>query len=401
MLNAIIYDAVRTPRGRGRADGSLYEVSSLRLASQVLAALRSRNDLQTSAVDDIVFGIGAPCGEQGSDLPRSAALHAGYDPSVCALQVHRFCASGLDACNIAAAKVKSGEAAAVIAGGVESMSRVPMASDGVPMMTDPAAAFPAHFIPQGVAADLIATIDGFSREVVDRYAVESQRRAAMAWREGRFAHSIVPVTDVLGQPLLATDEHMRANTTLQTLSTLKPSFEEMGTSLFDGVARNRYPMIDQMVHVHHAGNSAGIVDGAAALLVGNQVFGAANGLLPRARILGTASVGADPCIMLTGPEVVARKLLARAGLSAQDIDIWELNEAFASVVLRFIKVMDIDPERMNVNGGAIAMGHPIGATGAMIMGTALDELERRKSTTAMVLLCAAGGQASAAIIERI
>ena len=403
MAEAYIYDAVRTPRGRGKADGSLHEVPPVELATQMLQAIRERNHLDTALVDDVILGILSPVAEQGSNLPRIAALNAGYAESVPGLQVHRFCASGLESVNIGAGKIASGEADMIVAGGVESMSRVAMGSDGGAWFMDPEIAFSTYFVPQGISADLIATKYGFSRDDVDAYAVESQRRAKKAWDEGRFAKSIVPVKDVIGEVVLAHDEQMRPETTMQSLGALNPSFEAMGEVMpgFDAVALMKYPEIERINHVHHAGNSSGIVDGASAVLLGSKAAGEATGLKSRARIRAAASIGSEPTIMLTGPEFVTAKLLKRAGMTPKDIDLWELNEAFASVVLRYRQAWDLDPEILNVNGGAIAFGHPIGATGGMILGTALDELERTGKQTALVLLCIGAGMGTAAIIERV
>lgn len=403
MAEAYIYDAVRTPRGRGKNDGALHEVAPVELASQVLRALRERNGLDTALVDDVILGILSPVAEQGANLPRIAALNAGYAESVPGVQVQRFCASGLESVNIAAGKIASGEADVIVAGGVESMSRIPMGSDGGAWPMDPAVAFATYFVPQGISADLIATKYGFSRDDVDAYAVESQRRAGVAWAEGRFHRSIVPVTDVLGEMLLDRDEHMRPTTDMQSLASLNPSFEAMGEMMpgFDAVALMKYPELERIVHVHHAGNSSGIVDGASGVLIGSKAAGDAMGLRPRARIRASASIGSEPTIMLTGPEFVTHKLLRRAGMTKADIDLWELNEAFASVVLRYMQAFDLDPATLNVNGGAIAFGHPIGATGGMILGTALDELERSGKETALVTLCIGAGMGTATVIERV
>jgi acetyl-CoA C-acetyltransferase len=403
MAEAYIYDAVRTPRGRGKPDGALHEIAPIELARQVLVALRERNGLDTALVDDVILGILTPVAEQGANLPRIAALMAGYDQSVPGVQVQRFCASGLESVNIAAGKVASGEADLIVAGGVESMSRVGMGMDGGAWPMDPAAAWATYFVPQGISADLIATKYGFSRDDVDAYSVESQRRAKRAWDEGRFARSIVPVTDVIGEVVLAHDEHMRPDTNMQSLAALNPSFEAIGEVMpgFDYVAIQKYPELERIHHVHHAGNSSGIVDGASGVLVGSKEIGAALGLKPRARIRAAASTGSEPTIMLTGPEFVTHKVLKRAGMTKADIDLWELNEAFASVVLRYRQAFELDPETLNVNGGAIAMGHPIGATGGMILGTALDELERSGKATALVTLCIGAGMGTATIIERI
>jgi acetyl-CoA C-acetyltransferase len=401
MTHAYIFDAVRTPRGKGRPDGALHEITALSLAAQTLAGLRDRNGLDTSLVDDVILGCVMPVGEQGSDIARVATVVAGYAQEVPGVQINRFCASGLEACNMAAAKVVSGEARFAIGGGVESMSRVPLAADGGAMLVDPAFAFDHYYAPQGVGADLIATLHGYTREDVDGYAVESQKRAARAWQEARFAPSILPVLDQAGVIRLDHDEHMRPGTTLESLATLKPAFAKMGEAGYDAVARRRYPQLDQIDHVHHGGNSSGVVDGAAAILIGTREAGEAAGLKPRARILGATSIGSEPTIMLTGPALVTEKLLKRLGMSTADIDIYELNEAFASVVLRYLEILDLDPAKVNVNGGAIAMGHPLGATGAMILGTALDELERSGKETALVNLCVGAGMGTATVIERV
>jgi acetyl-CoA C-acetyltransferase len=401
MADAYIFDAVRTPRGKGRRDGALHEITALSLASQVLENLRDRNQLDTSLVDDVVLGCVAPVGEQGSDIARTAVLTADYAQTTAGVQINRFCASGLEACNMAAAKVMTGEATMAIGGGVESMSRVPMGSDGGAWPVDPSSAFKTYFAPQGIGADLIATLYGFSRDDVDAYAVESQKRAAAAWADNRFARSIVPVRDQLGLSILARDEHMRPETTMQSLASLNPSFTMPGEMGFDSVVQQRYPQVERVNHVHHAGNSSGIVDGAAGVLFGTKEAGEAAGLKPRARIRGMASIGSEPSIMLTGPSFVAEKLLKKLGMSVEDIDLYELNEAFASVVLRFMQALDIPHDKINVNGGAIAMGHPLGATGAMILGTVLDELERTGKETALVTLCVGAGMGTATVIERV
>jgi len=402
MTEAYIYDAVRTPRGKGKTDGSLHEITPLQLATQMLESVRDRNDLDTKDVDDVAFGCVSPVGEQGAVITRSAIINAGYSETTSGIQVNRFCASGLEAINIAAAKVKSGEADLTIGGGVESMSRVPMGSDGGAWPTDPSIAFKSYFVPQGISADLIATKYGLSRDDVDAYAVESQKRASQSWEEKRFAKSIVPVKDVIGAEILAHDETIRPNADMQSLGGLPPSFAGMGEFPgFDDIAIQRYPDLEKINHVHHAGNSSGIVDGSAAVLIGNEEGGKKAGLKPRARIRSMASIGSEPTIMLTGPEFAAQKALARAGMTKDDIDLWELNEAFASVVLRFMQALDIDHSDINVNGGAIAMGHPLGATGAMIMGTVVDELERSGKETALVTLCIGGGMGTATIIERV
>ncbi len=401
MTDAYIFDAVRTPRGKGRASGALHEATALMLATQTLQALRDRNGLDTSKVDDVILGCVSPSGEQGSDIARTAVMAAGYAQSTAGVQINRFCASGLEAVNMAAAKVKSGEADMAIGGGVESMSRVPMGSDGGAWPADPSIAIATYFTPQGVSADLIATKYGFSRDDVDSYSVESQKRAARAWSEGRFARSIVPVKDQIGLTLLDHDEHMRPDTTMQSLGALDPAITLPGEMGFDAVAIQRYPEVEAVNHVHHAGNSSGIVDGAAGILIGSREMGERLGLTPRARIRAAASIGSEPSIMLTGPEFVARKVLAKAGMAVGDIDLYELNEAFAAVVLRFMQALDIDHGKINVNGGAIAMGHPLGATGAMILGTVLDELERSGKTTALATLCVGAGMGTATIIERV
>ncbi|MDI1274749.1 MULTISPECIES: acetyl-CoA C-acetyltransferase [unclassified Polaromonas] len=402
MTDAFIYDAVRTPRGKGRSSGALHGTTPISLAITALQALRDRNTLDTAFVDDIILGCVEPAGEQGADIARVAAIAAGYHESVAGVQVNRFCASGLEACNMAAAKVMSGQSPLVIGGGVESMSRVPMGTSGGAWAIDPAVAIPTYFVPQGISADLIATLYGHSRSDVDSYAVESQRRAALAWAEGRFAKSIVPVKDVSGCLVLERDEHMRAETTLESLAKLEPAFKVQGEKYgFDAVAIQRYPELERMVHVHHAGNSSGIVDGAAAVLIGNAEVGKQLGLKARARIRSFASIGSEPTIMLTGPSYSAEKALKLAGMKASDIDLYELNEAFASVVLRFMEVMKVSHDKMNVNGGAIAMGHPLGATGAMILGTLLDELERRNLSTGLITLCVGAGMGTATIIERV
>ena len=401
MTEAYVYDAVRTPRGKGKSDGSLHEITPVQLVTQVLEAVRDRNNLDTNHVDDVAMGVVSPVGEQGAVITRTAVLNAGFAETTAGIQVNRFCASGLEAINIATAKVKSGEADLTIAGGVESMSRVPMGSDGGAWPVDPAVAFKTYFVPQGISADLIATKYGFSRDDVDAYAVESHKRAARSWKEGRFKKSIVPVKDVFGMEALAHDETVRPDTDMQALGALGPSFAMLGESVgFDSVAIQKYPEIEKINHVHHAGNSSGIVDGAAAVLIGTKEMGAKLGLKPRARIVSMASIGAEPTIMLTGPEFAAQKALKRAGMTKKDIDLWELNEAFASVVLRFMQALDIDHKDINVNGGAIAMGHPLGATGAMIFGTMVDELERSGKSTALITLCIGAGMGTATIIER-
>ena len=401
MAEAYIYDAVRTPRGRGKSDGSLHEITALSLATQVLEALRDRNDLDTSRVDDVVLGCVSPTGEQGSDIARTAVLNAEWAETTAGVQINRFCASGLEACNMAAAKVMTGEANMAVGGGVESMSRVPMGSDSGAWPIDPSSAFKTYFAPQGIGADLIATLHGFSRDDVDGYAVESQRRAARAWEEKRFSKSVVTVKDQLGLPRLDHDEHMRPSTTMQSLGALNPAFTMPGEMAFDAVVTQRYPQVERVNHVHHAGNSSGIVDGAAGVLFGSKEMGDALGLKPRARVRGMASIGSEPSIMLTGPSYVTEKLLKKLGMEVGDIDLYELNEAFAAVVLRMMQALDIPHDKMNVNGGSIAMGHPLGATGAMILGTVLDELERSDKETALVTLCVGAGMGTATVIERV
>ncbi len=399
---AFIYDHVRTPRGRGRADGALHTVTPVNLAAQTLAALATRTSLDTTLLDDVVLGCVTPIGEQGADIARTAALHAGFAENVPGKQLNRFCASGLEAVNTAAAQVMSGQSDLVVGGGVESMSRVPMGADGGAWPIDPAVAYSLYFVPQGISADLIATIDGYSREQVDAYALESQRRAAHAWQQGWFARSIVPVRDLLGEVLLERDEYMRPQTTAADLAGLKPAFVVPGEQGgFDAVALQRYPMVEAIRHVHTAGNSSGIVDGAAAVLVGAKGMARKLGLKPRAKIRAFASIGSEPTIMLTGPAAASRKALKRARMAPGDIDLWEINEAFSAVVLRYLRDMQLDPAKVNVAGGAIAMGHPLGATGAIVLGIVLDELERRGLATALVTLCIGAGMGTATIIERI
>jgi acetyl-CoA C-acetyltransferase len=402
MVDAFIYDHVRTPRGRGKPDGSLHTASTLHLAATALKAIRDRNHLDPLEVDDVVMGCVDPVGEAGGDIARMGALAAGFGDTVPGVQINRFCASGLDSVNFAAAQVMSGQHDMTIGGGVESMSRVGIGSSGMMMAVDPSLAIPTYFLPQGVSADLIATKYGFSRDDVDAYAVESQKRAAAAWKDGRFKNSIAPVLDVNGLTMLDRDEHMRPTTDMQSLASLKPSFiipgEQGG---FDAVAIQAHPEVERIIHVHHAGNSSGIVDGAAAVLLGSREAGAKADLKPRARVRAFANIGTEPAIMLTGPIDVTRKVLARSGMSLGDIDLFEINEAFASVVLRFMQALDIEADKVNVNGGAIAMGHPLGATGAMILGTALDELERTGKSTALITLCIGGGMGTATIIERV
>lgn len=402
MPDAFIYDHVRTPRGRGKADGALHEVTALNLATQALAAVKERNKLDPALVDDVVLGCVDAIGEAGGDIARVAALTAGYGDGVPGIQINRFCASGLDAVNFAAAEIMSGQHDMTIGGGVESMSRIGIGAAGGAWPMDPAIALKSYFMPQGISADLIATKYGFSRDDVDAYAVESQKRAATAWNEGRFARSVISVKDVNGLTILAKDEHMRPSTTMQSLAQLNPSFVQLGEmSGFDAVAVQAHPELETINHVHHAGNSSGIVDGAAAVLIGSKQAGEKAGLKPRIRIRAFANIGSEPAIMLTGPVDVTEKVLAKAKMSLDDIDLIEVNEAFAAVVLRYCQAFDLDAGKVNVNGGAIAMGHPLGATGAMILGTAIDELERRDLSTALVTLCIGAGMGTATIIERV
>jgi acetyl-CoA C-acetyltransferase len=400
MSEAFVFDAIRTPRGKGKKDGSLHEVKPINLLAGVLRDLQSRNGFDTAAVDDIVMGVVSPIGEQGSVLPKVAALKAGWDWRCSGVQLNRFCASGLEAVNMAAMKVKSGWEDLVVAGGVESMSRVPIGSDGGAWAQDPETNSETLFVPQGVGADLIATMAGFTRADVDAFALESQRRATQARAEGRFAGSIVPVKDFLGQTILAEDEFIKPNTTLEGLAGLKPAFEQLGAMGFDAVALQRYPQVERIHHVHHAGNSSGIVDGAAAVLIGSEAAGKAYGLKARARIVAVALSGDDPTIMLTGPMPAARKALAKAGLTIDQIDLFEVNEAFATVPMKFMQEMGVPHDKVNVNGGAIAMGHPLGATGAMILGTLIDELHRQKKRYGLATLCVGGGMGIATIVER-
>src|SRR5215467_12681035 len=402
MPDAFIYDHVRTPRGRGKADGALHEVTALNLATQALAALKDRNRLDPAIVDDVVMGCVDPVGEAGGDIARVAAICAGYGNGVPGVQINRFCASGLDAVNFAAAEVMSGQHDMAVGGGVESMSRVGIGASGGAWPVDPAIALRSYFLPQGISADLIATKYGFSRDDVDAFAVESQKRAATAWDERRFAKSVIPVKDPNGITILAKDEHMRPSTTMQSLAQLKPSFAEMGElGGFDAVAVQAHPEIEFVEHVHHAGNSSGIVDGAAAVLIGSRDAGRDAKLKPRAKIKAFANIGSEPAMMLTGPIDVTEKVLKRANMKLKDIDLIEVNEAFAAVVLRYLQAFRLDPGKVNVNGGAIAMGHPLGATGAMILGTVIDELERRDLQTALVTLCIGAGMGTATIIERV
>ncbi|MBX7219044.1 MAG: acetyl-CoA C-acetyltransferase [Blastocatellia bacterium] len=401
MTEAYVFDAVRTPRGRGKKNGALYEVKPVDLVVRLLEALQQRNRLDTSQVDDVVLGCVTPIGDQGADIAKTAVLYAGWAEPVAGVQINRFCASGLEAINLAAMKVASGWEDLVVAGGVESMSRVPMGSDGGPMALDPAVSAKIGFVPQGIGADLIATIEGFTRADLDTYAMNSHHRAARAHREGFFHKSLIPVTDQNDVLILDRDELVRGDCTLESLAKLNPSFEMMGEFGFDAVALHKYYEVEKITHLHTPGNSSGIVDGAALVLIGSKAKGAELGLQLRARIRSVAVTGAEPTIMLTGPQPASRKALKKAGMTVQDIDLFELNEAFASVVLKYQRDLEIDPERLNVNGGAIAMGHPLGATGAMIFGTVLDELERQNKQTALVTLCVGGGMGIATIIERV
>jgi acetyl-CoA C-acetyltransferase len=403
MTDAFIYDAIRTPRGKGRPDGALHEVTALRLSAQVLNHLKGRNGLTGHAVEDVIWGNVTQIGEQGGCLARSAVLASELDQSIPGLAINRFCASGLEAVNIAANQVRGGAGGAYIAGGVEMMGRVAMGSDGAAIAVDPTLAMDTHFVPQGISADIIATEYGFTRDMADALAVESQRRAKQAWDEGRFARSVVQVTDQNGLTILAHDEYMRPQTDMQALGALDPAFKMMGEVMpgFDKVALMKYPHLERINHIHHAGNSSGIVDGAAGVLIGSRDWGRAHGLTPRARIRATAKIGTDPTIMLTGPVPVTEKILRDAGMAISDIDLFEVNEAFAAVVLRFQQAFNVDPAVVNVNGGAIAMGHPLGATGAIIIGTLLDELERTGQGTGLATLCVASGMGAATIIERV
>ncbi|MBL7088314.1 acetyl-CoA C-acetyltransferase [Acidovorax sp.] len=401
MTEAYVFDALRTPRDKGKKDGTLHEVKPIDLLVGLLTELQARHRFDTAAVDDVVMGIVSPVGEQGSVLPKVAALKAGWDFRCAGVQVNRFCASGLEAVNMAAQKVRSGWEDLVVAGGVESMSRVPIGSDGGAWAQDPATNSATLFVPQGIGADLIATLDGYTRADVDAFALESQRRATAARAAGYFKNSVVPVRDFIGQTILAEDEFIKPKTTLEGLGALKASFEQLGGMGFDAVALQRYPQVERIHHVHHAGNSSGIVDGAAAVLIGNEAAAKAHGLTPRARIVATALSGADPTIMLTGPVPAAKKALARAGMTIDQIDLFEVNEAFAAVPMRFMRELGVPHDKVNVNGGAIAMGHPLGATGAMILGTLIDELHRRQLRYGLATLCVGGGMGIATIVERI
>jgi acetyl-CoA C-acetyltransferase len=403
MTDAFIYDAVRSPRGKGRPDGALHELTSVALSAKILDAVRMRNGLEGHAVEDVIWGNVTQVGEQGGCLARSAVLASGLDQSIPGLAINRFCASGMEAVNLAANQVKGGAGQAYIAGGVEMMGRVAMGSDGAAIAVDPGLAMKTYFVPQGISADIIATEYGFTREMVDALAVESQARAAAAWADNRFAKSVLSITDQNGLTILDRDEYMRPGTDMATLAALRPAFKDMGETMpgFDKIALMKYPHLERINHVHHAGNSSGIVDGAAAVLIGNAEFGAAHGLKPRARIRATAKIGTDPTIMLTGPVPVTEKILRDAGMAIGDIDLFEVNEAFASVVLRFQQAFDVDPALVNVNGGSIALGHPLGATGAIIIGTLLDELERSGKSVGLATLCIASGMGAATIIERM
>jgi acetyl-CoA C-acetyltransferase len=402
MTDAFIYDHVRSPRGRGRQGGSLNPITPINLMTQVLRALRDRSQLDTSILDDVILGCVTPVGEQGANIARAAAINADYAETVPGKQINRFCASGLEAVNSAASQIMSGQSDAAVGGGIECMSRVPMGSDGGAMAIDPQTAYHTHFIPQGISADLIATLHGYSRDDVDAYSVASQQRAAEAWRNGRFNGSVAPIRDHVGNVVLDHDETVRADASMESLAALNPAFAKIGAEAgFDEVALLRYPEVEAINHVHTAGNSSGIVDGAAAVLLGSAEAGRRMGLKPRARIRSFASIGTEPTIMLTGPAPASEKALQRAGMQPADIDLWELNEAFASVVLLYMDLLNLPHERINVNGGAIAMGHPLGATGAIVLGTLLDELERRDLSTGLVTLCIGGGMGTATIIERV
>ena len=401
MTEAYVFDALRTPRGKGKKDGSLHEVKPITLLTGLLTELQQRHGFDTAAVDDIVMGIVSPVGEQGAVLPKVAAIKAGWDFTTAGVQINRFCASGLEAVNLAAQKVRSGWEDLVVAGGVESMSRVPIGADGGAWAQDPETNSATLFVPQGIGADLIATLDGFTREDVDAFALESQRRASAARAAGYFKQSVVPVRDAIGLAILEEDEFIKPQTTLEGLAGLKPSFAQLGAMGFDAVALQRYPQVERIHHVHHAGNASGIVDGAAAVLIGNEAAAKAQNLTPRARIVATALSGADPTIMLTGPVPATRKVLARAGMTIDQIDLFEVNEAFAAVPMRFMRELGVPHEKVNVNGGAIAMGHPLGATGAMLLGTLVDELHRRQLRYGLITLCVGGGMGIATIVERL
>ncbi len=403
MTEAYIYDAIRSPRGKGRPDGALHELTSVALSAKILNAVKTRNGLTGHAVEDVIWGNVTQVGEQGGNLARTAVLASDLDESIPGLAINRFCASGMEAVNLAANQIRGGAGHAYIAGGVEMMGRVPMGSDGAAIAADPTIAMKTYFVPQGISADIIATEYGFSRDDADMLAMESQRRAAAAWKDNRFARSVIEIKDQNGLRILSHDEYMRPGTDMQALGALKPAFKDMGEVMpgFDKIALMKYPHLERINHIHHAGNSSGIVDGAAAVLIGSKEFGQAHGLTPRARIRATAKIGTDPTIMLTGPVPVTEKILRDAGMSISDIDLFEVNEAFAAVVLRFMQAFDVDPGVVNVNGGSIAMGHPLGATGAIIIGTLLDELERSGKGTGLATLCIASGMGAATIIERV
>ncbi|WP_299649733.1 acetyl-CoA C-acetyltransferase [uncultured Jannaschia sp.] len=403
MTDAYIYDAVRTPRGKGRPDGSLHEVTAVHLSATVLDALKARAGFEGHAVEDVIWGNATQVMEQGGCLARTAVLASGLDERIPGLSINRFCASGMEAVNLAANQIRAGAGDGYIAGGVECMSRVPMGSDGAAIAVDPSVAMETYFVPQGISADIIATEYGISRDDADAFAVESQRRAAAAWEDGRFDRAMLTVRDVNGLPILARDEYMRPGTDMQSLGALNPAFQAIGEVMpgFDKVALMKYPHLERINHIHHAGNSSGIVDGAAGVLVGSEVFGKKWGLTPRARIRATAKIGTDPTIMLTGPVPATEKILADSGMMIDDIDLFEVNEAFSSVVLRYMQAFDVDHAKLNVNGGAIAMGHPLGASGAIIIGTLLDEMERSDRETGLATLCVASGMGAATIIERV
>lgn len=403
MQDAYIYDAVRSPRGKGKSDGSLHEVTPVKLSADMLNAVKDRNGLKGDEIEDVIWGNATQVKEQGGCLARTAVLASDLDERVPGLSINRFCASGMEAVNLAANQVRGGAGEAYIAGGVECMSRVPMGSDGAAIAVDPSVAMKTYFVPQGISADIIATEFGISRDDADAFAVESQKRAAAAWKDGRFGRSVVTIKDQNGLPILETDEYMRPETDMQGLGALKASFKEQGEVMpgFDAVALMKYPHLEKINHIHHAGNSSGIVDGSAAVLIGSKAFGDAHGIKPRARIRATAKIGTDPTIMLTGPVPATRKILADSGMSIGDIDLFEVNEAFSSVVLRFMQAFDVDHAKLNVNGGAIAMGHPLGASGAIIIGILLDEMERQDKETGLATLCVASGMGAATIIERV
>ena len=403
MQDAYIYDAVRSPRGKGKSDGSLHEVTPVKLSADMLNAVKARNGLKGDEIEDVIWGNATQVKEQGGCLARTAVLASDLDERVPGLSINRFCASGMEAVNLAANQVRGGAGEAYIAGGVECMSRVPMGSDGAAIAVDPSVAMKTYFVPQGISADIIATEFGISRDDADAFAVESQKRAAAAWKDGRFGRSVVTIKDQNGLPILETDEYMRPETDMQGLGALKASFKEQGEVMpgFDAVALMKYPHLEKINHIHHAGNSSGIVDGSAAVLVGSKAFGDAHGIKPRARIRATAKIGTDPTIMLTGPVPATRKILADSGMSIGDIDLFEVNEAFSSVVLRFMQAFDVDHAKLNVNGGAIAMGHPLGASGAITIGILLDEMERQDKETGLATLCVASGMGAATIIERV